>query len=108
MLSKKSPGIRLVPVEPEIGRQATAEGAQALQDRAARDEHLQQALAHAPVRDAQEMREGALMRAARWSLQDQDPEAAMTWLRGLPQGTARRTLALRIKLKAARLALHAA
>jgi len=83
-----------------------AESAQALQDRAAREEHLQQALAQAPVRDAQETREGALMRAARWSLQDRDPEGAMGWLKGLSQGAGRRTLALRIKLKAARLSRH--
>ncbi len=83
-----------------------AESAQALQDRAAREEHLQLALGQAPGRDAQETREGALMRAARWALQDRDPEAAMTWLKGLPQGAARRTIALRIKLKAARLSRH--
>jgi len=82
------------------------EAAQALQDRTAREEHLVQALAQAPLRDAQETREGALMRAARWALQDQDPETAMTWLKGLPQGAARRTLALRIKLKAARQSRH--
>jgi HemY protein len=83
-----------------------AEGAQALQDRAAREDHLQRALAEAPTRDPQETREGAMMRAARWALQDRDPEAAMGWLKGLPQGAARRTLALRIKLKAARLSRH--
>jgi HemY protein len=83
-----------------------AESAQALQDRAAREEHLQLALSQAPGRDAQETREGALMRAARWALQDRDPEAAMAWLKGLPQGAARRTIALRIKLKAARLSRH--
>ena len=43
------------------------------------------------------------MRAARWSLDDREPQAAMTWLQGLPQGAARRTVALRMKLKAARL-----
>jgi HemY protein len=81
-----------------------AESAQALQDKPAREEHLKQALEHASSRDAQETREGALMRAARWSLNDREPLAAMTWLKGLPQGAARRTLALRMKLKAARLA----
>jgi HemY protein len=81
-----------------------AESAQALQDRPAREEHLKQALEHASARDAQETREGALMRAARWSLNDREPLAAMTWLKSLPQGAARRTLALRMKLKAARLA----
>jgi HemY protein len=86
-----------------IAHLLAAESAQALQDRAARDEHLQQALAQVPVREALETREGALMRAARWALQDRDPEAAMGWLQGLPQGAARRTITLRIKLKAARL-----
>ncbi len=89
-----------------IAHLLAAESAQALQDRAARDDHLQQALEQAPVREAQETREGALMRAARWALQDRDPEGAMAWLKGLSQGAARRTLALRIRLKAARLSRH--
>ena len=80
-----------------------AESAQALQDRPSREEHLKHALEEGGARDAQETHEGTLMRAARWSLDDREPEAAMTWLRGLPQGAARRTLALRMKLKAARL-----
>lgn len=79
-----------------------AESAQALQDRSARDEHLQQALATA--RDASETHEGAVLRAARWALDDRDPQAAIGWLRQLPVGVARRTLALRVKLRAARLA----
>ena len=81
-----------------------AESAQALQDAAARDEHLKQALEQAGTREAQETHEGALMRAAEWSLQDSEPQAAIGWLKGLPQGAARRTLALRMKLRAARLA----
>jgi HemY protein len=85
-----------------------AESAHALQDKAAREEHLKQALEGASSGDAQETHEGALMRAARWSLQDREPEAAMAWLKGLPQGAARRTLALRMKLKAARLTHHTA
>jgi HemY protein len=85
-----------------------AESAHALQDKAAREEHLRQALEATSSRDAQETHEGALMRAARWSLQDREPDAAMAWLKGLPQGAARRTLALRMKLKAARLTHHTA
>ena len=80
-----------------------AEAAQSLQDHAARDEHLQQALAQGAAREVQAMHEGALMRAARWSLDDRDPQAASGWLQQLPQGAARRTLALRLRLKAARL-----
>ena len=83
-----------------------AESAQALQDRSSRDEHLRLALDEASQRPVpavvQETHEGALLRAARWALDDRDPPAAMTWLGELPQGAARRTLALRIKLKAAR------
>jgi len=85
-----------------------AESAQSLQDRPARDEHLRQALRQTAARDAQETHEGALMRAARWALDDREPDAAMSWLAGLPQGAARRTLALRIKLKSARLARQTA
>jgi len=82
-----------------------AESAQALQDKAGREEHLKLALEQARARDA-EMQEGALMRGARWALDDHEPHAAMAWLKDLPQGAGRRTLALRMKLKAARLARH--
>ena len=81
-----------------------AESAQLLQDRQAREEHLQRALEQSSARDAQETHDGALLRAARWSLDDREPQAALAWLKELPQGAARRTVALRLKLKAARLA----
>jgi HemY protein len=87
-----------------IAHLLAAESAQALQDRPAREEHLKRALEESSARDAQEAHEGALMRAARWSLDDREPGIAMNWLKGLPQGAARRTVALRMKLKAARLA----
>lgn len=85
-----------------------AESAQSLQDRAAREDHLKLALQQGSARDAQEAREGALMRAAFWSLDDRDPESAIGWLKELPQGAGRRTLALRTRLKAARLARRTA
>lgn len=80
-----------------------AEGAQSLQDRLGRDEHLQAALQQAEGEDTL-THEGALLRAARWSLDDRDPHAALSWLEGMPQGAGRRTLALRTRLKASRLA----
>ncbi|TFZ04032.1 heme biosynthesis protein HemY [Ramlibacter humi] len=89
-----------------IAHLLAAESAQALQDRPAREEHLRQALEQTGARDAQETHEGALLRAARWSLDDREPHAAIGWLRELPTGAGRRTLALRMKLKAARLARH--
>jgi HemY protein len=83
-----------------------AEGAQSLQDRAARDAHLQQALNDGEERGAPplppETREGVQLRAARWALEDRDPAGALARLAELPQGAQRRTLALRLRLKAAR------
>ncbi len=81
-----------------------AESAQALQDKTAREEHFRQALEQSSRRDAQETREGVHLRAARWALEDHDAQDALQWLDGLPLGASRRTIALRLRLKAARLA----
>lgn len=80
-----------------------AESSQALQDREARDSHFQQALAQSASLGATGIREGLLLRAVRWSLRDRDAAAAQEWFAQLPQGVARRTLALRLRLKLARL-----
>ena len=81
-----------------------AESAQALQNKALREQQLQLALQSSAARQAQEVREGVQFRAARWALEDHDASAALDWLAQLPQGAARRTLALRMKLRAARFA----
>ena len=81
-----------------------ADSAHALHNRDAREAHFQQALQQASIKDAQETREGVQLRGARWALDDRDAGAALRWLDELPQGTARRTIALRLRLKAARLA----
>ena len=79
-----------------------AESAQALRNKALRNEHLQLALQSSAPRHAQEVREGVQFRAARWALDDRDAAAALDVLMQLPQGAARRTLALRMKLRATR------
>ena len=81
-----------------------ADSAHALHNRDAREDHFQRALQQASIKDAQETREGVQLRAARWALDDRDAPAALRWLDELPQGAARRTIALRLRLKAARLA----
>lgn len=81
-----------------------AESAQVLQDKTGRETHFRQALEQASRREAQEAREGVLLRAARWALEDHDAHGALQWLDELSQGAARRTIALRLRLKAARLA----
>ena len=81
-----------------------AESAQALQNKALREQQLQLALQSSATRQAQELREGVQFRAAHWALEDHDAEAVLDWLGQLPQGAARRTLALRLRLRAARYA----
>jgi HemY protein len=81
-----------------------AESAHALKDQVAREEHLRQALTQA--HDEQEVREGLQLRAARWAFDDRDVQLALQRLEELPQGVARRTLALRLRFKVARLARH--
>ena len=79
-----------------------AESAHALQDRVVRDAHFDRALEEAAGRDAQEAREGVQLRRARWALDDRDAPAAMRWLDQLPSGASRRTVALRMRFRAAR------
>lgn len=80
-----------------------AEAAQSLQNRSTRDEHLQAAL-HPKLASAQSAaRDGVLLRAVRWAIEDRDVQAARSHLALLPQGTARRIQALRLKLRVARM-----
>ena len=79
-----------------------AESAQSLQNLALRNQHLQLALQSSAPRHAQEVREGVQLRAARWALDDADAARALDALAQLPQGAGRRTLALRMKLRANR------
>lgn len=117
LLQEKNMGQLIVDVGTDSGHQPArsqqlrslahllaAESAQALQNRAVRDVHLQQALEDASNRTVPETHEGIQLRAARWALEDREPSVAMEWLNQLPLGAGRRTLALRMRLRAARLA----
>jgi HemY protein len=81
-----------------------AGSAHRLQDRAGRDEQLHRALdlsrRSAAARSAEE---GARLLAAEWALDDRDAPRALALLGQLPQGVARRTHALRLRLQATRL-----
>jgi HemY protein len=116
LLQEKNMGQLIVDVGTDSGHQPArsqqlrslahllaAESAQALQNRAVRDVHLQQALEDASNRTVPETHEGIQLRAARWALEDREPSVAMEWLNQLPVGAGRRTLALRMRLRAARL-----
>ena len=80
-----------------------AESAHALQDRAVRDAHFQQALEQIDVRDVQDLRDGVQLRGARWAFEDRDAARASECLDQLSQGAARRTIALRLRFKVARM-----
>lgn len=95
---KSHPGGRLR----ALGHLLAAESAHALQDRESRAAHLGQAVEHSAGQDALEGREGVYLRAARWALDDRSPSEALRWLSEMPQGASRRTIALRLRLKAAR------
>jgi HemY protein len=92
-----------------------AGSAHRLQDRPARDEQMKRALelAHRSL-GSRAAEEGARLLAAEWALEDRDAPRALELLNQLPQGVARRTHALRLKLQAAKLggrpqeALHTA
>lgn len=90
-----------------ISHMLAADSAHALRDVEARNAHYAQTLEDVPFNGTpqqQEVREGAQMRAARWALDDHDPQEALERLAQLPAGASRRTMALRIQLKASRLA----
>ena len=77
-----------------------------LQDRAARDETLRQALkAVRPLRAGpRNSEEGARLLAAEWALEDRDAARSLELLEELPPGAARRTHALRLRMQALRMA----
>lgn len=81
-----------------------AESAHALLDRSGRDAHARMVLDTTPSRNEQVLHEGAQLRATRWALGDRDVQVAFGLLNALPKGLARRTLALRLRFKAERLA----
>jgi HemY protein len=87
-----------------LSRLLAAGSAHRLQDRAGRDEQLRRALdlsrRSAAARSAEE---GARLLAAEWALDDRDATRALELLGELPQGVARRTHALRLRLQATRL-----
>lgn len=96
----------LVGNEPQLRALAhviAAQSAHALQDNTARDDHLKQALEHQNQRASLDTKEGAQLLAASWALDDRDASSAQRWLAQLSGGAARRTVALRLKLKAAQL-----
>jgi HemY protein len=89
-----------------VSHLVAAESAHALRDRETRVSHLQAIMAmnrEASDELVEETMEAAYLAAARWSLSDRDAPEASRWLDGLRHGAARRMLALRMRLKAARL-----
>ena len=90
-----------------VAHVVVAESAHALQDKPQRDAHLQLAEQEAQQADLvarQSLTEGLHLRTARWLLDDHDAPASLERLALLPGAASRRTAAMRLQLKAARLA----
>ena len=90
-----------------VAHVVAAESAHALQDQSLRDQHWAQArqeAAQAGHAERQILVEGLTLRSARWLLDDRDASASLEQLAQLPAAVSRRTVAMRIQLKAARLA----
>jgi HemY protein len=84
-----------------------AESAHALQDKALRQHHLAQAVMQAQAgttAERQTLTEGVQLRAARWLLDDRDAQGSLERLKELPTAVGRRMVAMRLLLKASRLA----
>ncbi len=77
-----------------------AESAQCLQDAPERERLVQAALVVPLPKSGQHFKEGIMLRSARWMLDEHDPATSLQRLATLPQGAQRRTLALRLKLRA--------
>ncbi|MBI3156630.1 MAG: heme biosynthesis protein HemY [Burkholderiales bacterium] len=75
-----------------------------LGDRARRDEHLTSLAELRRGGGATRADDGARLAAVEWALDDRDPDRAAALLAELPPGVARRTHALRLRLRAAQLA----
>lgn len=81
-----------------------ADSAHALQDSAGREAHLQSALSavqEAKGNQQAELQVAIQLRAVQWQIDDRDPHGALERIHALGPGTARRTKALRLKLRAA-------
>ena len=90
-----------------VAHAVAAESAHALQDKTLREQHQQQAQQEAQQAsgaERQALTEGLALRSARWLLDDRDATGSLEQLAQLPGAVARRTVAMRIQLKAARLA----
>jgi HemY protein len=77
-----------------------AESAQSMQDAPERERLLKAALDVPLPKSAQHFKEGATLRSARWMMDEHDPATSLQRLATLSQGAQRRTLALRLKLRA--------
>ena len=83
-----------------------AEAAQSMQDTPERERLVQAALDVPLPKSALHFKEGTVLRSARWTLDENDPHTSLQRLGTLSQGAQRRTLALRLKLRASQQARH--
>lgn len=83
-----------------------ARGAHFLNDANGRKHHMDQAVVAAASGNDAPLKDGTTLQAANWALEDADPELALSQLAELNPGAARRTYALKIRLRANQMGGH--
>lgn len=83
-----------------LGHLTASRSAHFLRDHKGRDTHLAEAISVAQSSGEPQLKDGALMQAANWALDDQDSAKALDYLTQLSPGAARRTYGLKIRLRA--------
>jgi HemY protein len=96
------PDVALAPDHELLARLVAAGSLHRLQDRPGRDAQLQAITTLRRDATTRSAEDGALLLGAEWALEDQDATRAQGLLDALPAGVARRTHALRLRLRAAR------
>jgi HemY protein len=84
-----------------LGHLIAARSAHFLHDTPTRDQQMENALKAASQSSEAELKDGTLMQAASWALEESDASAALGHLASLNPGASRRVAALKIRLRAA-------
>lgn len=103
-LQTKRPGDASLATVRALGHLTASRSAHYLRDTKGREMHIAKAIALAQASSESELKDGALLQAASWALQDNDASMALDYLSQVTPGAARRTYGLKIRLRADQMA----
>ena len=103
-LQARRPGDTTLATVRALGHLTASRSAHHLRDTKGRESHMAKAIALAQSCSEPELKDGALLQAAAWALQDNDASLALEYLGQVTPGAARRTYGLKIRLQADQMA----